>query len=167
MTLSASASIAGGDTLAAKSLVDSIRAVGSRSVYDRDTKLHHFIRGLLFAKRGEREAAVREYRLAISSLTGGYTRINLELARTLIALNRPLEAVPVIRAPLHGGLDGPNLYLTRTETHEVLARAFEAAGRRDSALVHFRIVANAWKHADPLLKPRYEYARSRVAGNWR
>ena len=167
MTLSASASIAGGDTLAAKSLVDSIQAVGSRSIYDRDPKLHHFIRGLLFARQGASEAAVREYRLAISSLTAGYTRINLELARTLIALNRPVEAIPIIRAPLHGGLDGPNLYLTRTETHEVLAKAFEAAGRGDSALVHFRIVANAWKHADPILRPRYEYARSRVAGNWR
>ena len=167
MTLATSAAIAGGDTLAGKSVVDSIQLIGRRSIYDRDTKLHHFIRGLLLAQRGDREAAVREYRLAISSLTAGYTRINLELARNLIALNRPLEAVPVIRAALHGGLEGSNLYLTRTEAHEMLARAFDAAGRRDSAAVHFRIVANAWKQADPMLKSRYEYARLRASGNWR
>jgi hypothetical protein len=166
MTLAASAALAGGDTLIAKSLVDSIESFGSRSIYDRDTKLHHFIRGQLFARRGDQESAVREYRAAVTSPTNGYTRINLEMAKSLMLLRKPMEAVPMMRAVLHGGLEGSGLYLTRTEAHETLARAFEQAGRRDSAQAHFRIVERSWRGSDPILKGRYEYARARGAGNW-
>ena len=166
MTLAASAALDGGDTLTAKSLVDSIESVGSRSWFDRDPKLHHFIRARLLALRGDQEGAVREYRAAVTSPNNGYTRINLELAKSLMLLGRPMEAVPVMRAVLHGGLEGSGLYLTRTETHETLARAFEQGGRRDSAQAHFRIVERSWRGADPILKTRYEYARARAAGNW-
>ena len=81
-------------------------------------------------------------------------------------LGRPIEAANVMRSVLHGGLEGSGLYLTRTVVHETMARAFEQAGRRDSATVHFRAVEKAWRGADPILKARYEYARARAAGNW-
>jgi len=166
MTLAASAALSGGDTLFAKSLVDSIEAEGGRSSYARDIELHHFIRGQLLAKRGDQAGAVRQYRQALVSPTFGYTRINYELAKSLVLLGRPMEAVPLMQAVLRGGLEGSDLYLTRTEAHDVLARAFEQAGPRDSAIAHFRVVERAWRKADPILKQRYEYARSRVAGNW-
>jgi DNA-binding SARP family transcriptional activator/TolB-like protein len=49
LTLSATASAAGGDTLRARSLVDSIERFGARSGFRRDPLLHHFVRGLLEA----------------------------------------------------------------------------------------------------------------------
>jgi hypothetical protein len=166
MTLAASAAIDGGDTLTAKSLVDSIEAVGKRSAYDRDPLLHHFIRGRLLAERKDCKGAVREYRAAISSPTNGYTRINYELAKCLMQLGRPIEAAAIMGSALRGGLEGSGLYLTRTVAHETMARAFEQAGRRDSAQAHFRVVERAWRGADPVLRTRYEYARARAAGNW-
>ena len=118
------------------------------------------------ATRNDCEGAVREYRAAISSPTNGFTRINYELAKCLMQLRKPAEAASIMRSVLHGGLEGSGLYLTRTVAHETMARAFEQAGRRDSALVHFRIVERAWRRADPVLKSRYDYARARAAGNW-
>ncbi len=166
MTLAASAAIDGGDTLTAKSLVDSIEAIGKRSGFDRDPRLHHFIRGRLLAARKDCAGAVREYRAAISSPTNGYTRINYELARCLMQLGKPVEAAAIMRSVLHGGLEGSGLYLTRTVVHETMGQAFEQAGRRDSAQAHFRIVERAWRGADPVLRSRYEYARLRASGNW-
>ena len=48
-----------------------------------------------------------------------------------------------IRLALRAEIDAANLYVTRTELHELLARAFDAAGERDSAAVHYRAVVNA------------------------
>ena len=124
-TLSATAAVAAGDTIRARALVDSIEMLGSHSLSSRDPVLHHFVRGLLYSRAGRNAAAVSEFRSALVSPTFGYTRINYELARSLIAMGRPAEAVPVLRAPLHGGIEGSNLYLTRTEVHELLAQAFD------------------------------------------
>jgi DNA-binding SARP family transcriptional activator/TolB-like protein len=161
LTLTATALVAGGDTAGARALLDSIETVGKRSLFERDPRLHHFVRGLLLARAGNHAAAVPHYRAAISSPTNGYTRINYELGKSLLALNRPAEAVPVMRAVLHGGLEGSGLYLPRTEAHELLARAFEASGRRDSAAVHYRVVARSWANSDPLLRERLAHARAR------
>ena len=73
----------------------------------------------------------------------------------------------MLRAPLHGALDGSGLYLTRTETHEMLARAFDAAGQRDSASAHFTVVERAWRGADPALATRHAAARRWLAGGTR
>jgi len=161
LTLSATASAAGGDTLRVRALLDSVEATGRRSGFPRDRLLHHFLRGLLLASAGQHEEAVRSFRAAISSPTQGYTRINYELAGSLLALKRPQEAVAILRSALHGGIEGSGLYLTRTEAHERLAQSFEAAGRRDSAAVHFAIVARAWRGADAAYRARYEAARGR------
>jgi tetratricopeptide (TPR) repeat protein len=163
MTLAATAAADAGDTVLARAYVDSIANMGQRSLFPRDPMLHHFVRGLLHARAGQLEQAVTEYRRAIVSPAYGYTRMNVELARTLLALNRPMEGIPVIRAALHGGIEGSNLYVTRTELHEVLAQLHAAAGQRDSAAVHYAFVERAWRSADPQYRSRYEAARAAVS----
>ena len=159
LTLAATGYVAGGDTLRARAMEDSIEQFGRRSGYRRDPPLHHFVRGLVESAAHHDEAAVREYRAAMDSPTYGYTRINYELGRSLLALHRPNEAIPVLQAALRGGIEGSNLYVTRTALHEVLAQAFDAAGQLDSAAAHYLSVERAWRSADPLLRPRYETAR--------
>jgi DNA-binding SARP family transcriptional activator len=161
LTLAATAAVEGGDTLRARALVDTIESVGQRSLYPRDPRLHHFVRGVLYARAGQHEAAVRELRAAVYSPTRGYTRVGYELARSLLALGRPDEAVPVVRAALHGGIEGPELYVSRTALHELLAQSFIEAGQPDSAAAHYDVVTRAWRGADPELRPRYEAARRR------
>ncbi len=80
-------------------------------------------------------------------------------------MSRPAEAIPVLRAPLHGGIEGSDLYLTRTESHELLAHAFELTGQRDSAAAHYVVVERAWRQADPFLRARYEAARQWLEDN--
>lgn len=94
----------------------------------------------------------------------GYTRINYELARSLLALHRAGEAIPPLQAALRGGIEGSNLYITRTKPHELLARSFDANHRRDSAAAHYAVVARAWASADPFLVPRRDAARRWLAG---
>jgi hypothetical protein len=93
------------------------------------------------------------------SATDGYTRINLAMAQSLLALGRAAEAVAILQPVLRGGIDGSNTYLTRTEVHEALADAFSAAGIPDSARVHHQAVERALRNADPRFRPRYERAR--------
>jgi hypothetical protein len=167
LTLSATAAVAGGDTLRARRLIDSIENVGHRSLFGRDPLLHHFVRGLLLSRSGQGDAAVREFRASMHSPTFGYTRINYELGKSLLALKRPAEAIPVVQAALHGGLEGAGLYITRTELHELLAQLFDANGQRDSAAVHYAVVDRAWASADPFLAARHDAARQWLARNGR
>jgi tetratricopeptide (TPR) repeat protein len=163
LTLAATGAVAGGDTLGARRLIDTIQTVGRQSGFARDPLLHHFVRGILFSREHQDELAARELRASIASPTYGYSRANYELGRTLLALHRPTEAIPVVRAALQGGIEGPGLYVTRTELHELLAQLFDAAGRRDSAHVHYAVVEQAWRSADPFLRPRYEATRRWLA----
>ena len=147
-----------GDTARLTSLADSVEEAGRLSLFGRDERLPHYIRGLLARARGDLPEAEREFRAAVYSWNAGYTRINLELGRTLLELNRPREAVLALRPALRGSIESSNLYVTRTELHELLAQAFAAAGETDSARVHYRWVEEAWRHADPSFKIRYEAA---------
>jgi hypothetical protein len=54
--------------------------------------------------------------------------------------------------------------MSRTELHELLAQAFDQAGQRDSAAVHYRAVAKAWAHADPIFHARRDRARAWLVG---
>ena len=92
--------------------------------------------GPLYEARHDYPAAEIAFRNAIFSPNLGYTRANMELAHVLLAAGRPREAVPVLRAGLRGGLEGSCYYVTRNELQEMLARAFDAAGQRDSAVVY-------------------------------
>jgi tetratricopeptide (TPR) repeat protein len=129
LTLHASALAAAGDTARLPALADQVERLGRMSAYGRDSRLHHHVRGLLLRARGDLHGAERELRAAIYSTTAGFTRTNLELASLLIDLGRPAEAIPLLEAALRAPLDGPALYVTRTEVHEMMARA--RGGERD------------------------------------
>jgi hypothetical protein len=96
-------------------------------------------------------------------VTEGYTRTNLHLARVLIAEHRPRDAVAILQPALRGGLEGSEMYVTRTEIHEALGQAFAMAGEPDSATVHDEQVVRAWAHADPMFAGRLARARERLA----
>ena len=93
-------------------LVDTIETVGRGSLFARDPRLHHFVRGLLLSRAGQHESAVSEFRAAITSPTFGYTRINYELAQSLLVLNRAGEAIPLLEEALRGGIEGSGFYIT-------------------------------------------------------
>jgi DNA-binding SARP family transcriptional activator/tetratricopeptide (TPR) repeat protein/TolB-like protein len=148
LTHAATAYHAAGDTAALERLIPRIQTYGARSAYGRDPRLHHHARGLLFASRNDDARAIEEFRRAVFSTTGGYTRTNLELARALLRLGRAREAIPVLQAASRGPLQASNLYVTHTELHEHLARAYEMVGRPDSSAVHRCWVARARADAD-------------------
>jgi DNA-binding SARP family transcriptional activator len=149
-----------GDTVRLAALADSVEHQGSRSGFGRDPRLHHYIRGLLWKARGNLARAAESFRASVWSWSDGYTRANYELASALLSLHRPREAIYPLEAALRGDLESSNLYITRTELHELLARAFEAAGAPDSAVTQYQMVAAAWSHADPAFRARRERARS-------
>jgi predicted Zn-dependent protease len=158
LTLEGTARAADGDSAAVRRLADSVERVGQFSLFGRSPRLHHFLRGLLLAKAGRHADAVDVFRRAISSRTDGYTRINYELARSYLALGKPLEAVTVLQPAFRGAIDASNLYITRTELHELLAEAFAAAGAPDSAAVHYREVVRSWVRGDPPFQARRQAA---------
>src|SRR4030095_295054 len=106
--------------------------------------------------------AVSEFSQAILSRTFGYTRASYELARALVRVGRPTDAVTVLQPALRGSIESSTLYVTRTELHELLAQAWDAANGHDSAAANYRVVANAWKRADPALQARRAQAESRA-----
>ena len=161
---SASARAAAGDTAAVARLIDSVKSLGAASGYGRDVQLHHFVRGLLLVARHDDERAVGELQQSIVSRNFGHTRANYELGRALMRLGRPTEAIATVQPALRGSLEAENLYVSRTELHELLAQAWDAANGRDSAVVHYRVVSDWWKRADPVLQPRRTRAEERLAG---
>jgi tetratricopeptide (TPR) repeat protein len=163
LTRVATAVAATADTTLLKGLADSIEMAGRLSALERDRRLHHYVRANVLVARGALGDAADAYRKAISSPAFGYTRINLELGRVLLTLGRARDAVDVVRSALYGGLESNNLYVTRTELHELLAKAFDAANERDSAAVHYEKVARAWSRGDAEFRVRAESARERVA----
>jgi DNA-binding SARP family transcriptional activator/TolB-like protein len=162
-TLRATALFAAGDTALLPALADSIEAWGQGSSYGRDRRLHHHVRGLIAEARGQYEVAASEFERAIFSPVLGYTRTNYELAKVLLRLNRPREAVRWVTPALRGPYDGANTYTTRTELLELAALAWDAAGERDSALARYRDVLRNWSGAEPPYHARLERARLRVA----
>jgi tetratricopeptide (TPR) repeat protein len=96
-TQAAGALIDAGDTTDLARRIDSVAANGRRSVYGRDRRLHHYLRGRLWAARGDHARAVAEYEQAVYTPAYGYTRQNLMLARSLVALGRHDEALGWLR----------------------------------------------------------------------
>ena len=163
-TLLGMAFIAAGDTAQVRRLADTVEYWGRHSLYGRDQRAHRYLRGMLLVAEGKDNEAVAQLRAAIHSPSNGFTRVNYELGKALLRLNRPAEAVSIVRGALHGDIDGSNLYMTRTDLHELLAQAFERMGARDSAAFHYRTVLNAWKRADPKYYDRREVARAWLDG---
>jgi DNA-binding SARP family transcriptional activator len=162
LTLAGTALARAGDTAAVSALVDDVERTGQGSNFGRDLRLHHYLRGLVHQHHGRHAEAVAELRQALHSLTDGYSQINLELARCLMQVGRPEEAIAVLRPALRGGVDGSNTYVTFTALHEAIAQAFERAGVRDSARAHWAQVERAWRRADPVFAGRYARAKERA-----
>jgi tetratricopeptide (TPR) repeat protein len=162
LALAGTAYAAIGDTAMLRRLADSLETIGSESNWERDVRMHHMLRGLLHQAAGRHQEAVDEFRRSLYSLTDGYTRTNLMLARSLLALGRGVEAIPVLQPAIRGGVDGSNTYVSRTELHEALAQAFEQAGQADSARVHYAMVERSWRRADPQFRERYQQARRKA-----
>jgi len=150
---------AAGDTTRLARLADSIAWAGGRSLPAREAHLARYVRGLLLAARGQLAPAAEEYRASILSWNEGYTRVNYALGQVLLRQGHPREAITALQPAFRGSLEAANLYVSRTELHELLAQAFDAAGQRDSAVVHWRAVATAWRVADPEFRTRWETAR--------
>lgn len=162
LTLAGTVYAAIDDTVIVRRLADSLEVLGGASQFGRDAKLHYFLRGLLLQKQGRHVEAVDAFRRSLFSLTDGYTRTNLMMARSLLILHRPAEAIAVLRPAIHGGVDGSNSYVSRTELHEALAQAFEQSGQQDSARSHWLAVESAWRRADPRFRDRYLLAREKA-----
>jgi len=162
-TLAGMAVAAAGDTAALRRLADTVEYWGERSIFGRDRRAHHYLRGLLFTAARRDDDAIREFQEAIYSPTLGFTRVNLELGRALMRQNRAREAAAVVAPALRGEVDAANLYVTRTELHELLAQAYDRAGARDSAAVHYRAVVRAWANADEGFRARRDTARGWLA----
>ena len=148
-----------GDTLLARAAIDSIRWYGAQSADAADARLYHFVEGLLAAAGGRHREAMTAYRQAVVSWPLGFTRINLEIARSAMTVGEPAVAIYPLQAALRGGLDDRQVFANRTEIAEALAQAFDGVGQRDSAATYYTIVARALKGADPPHRPRYERAR--------
>ena len=100
-------------------------------------------------------------RSSIYSLPAGYTRENYDLARIYLRLGRPRDAVAVLQPALRGKLDASNFYLTHTEIRELLAQAWDSAGRADSASAHYLDRAGVGA-GDPSYARRAAAARERA-----
>jgi DNA-binding SARP family transcriptional activator/predicted Zn-dependent protease len=163
LTHAGSSLAAAGDTAALAGLVDTVETWGSKSGFGRDHHLYEYLSGLLWTARARPDSALAAFSRATFSETEGFSRIDLQRARTLISLGRPREAIPVLRNPLCGSLEAGNFYATQTELQELLARAYDAAGEVDSAAVYYRYVVTAWRGADRELQPRVALDRERLA----
>jgi DNA-binding SARP family transcriptional activator/TolB-like protein len=161
LTHTATAVAAAGDTVRLATLADTIERWGRTSAWIRDRRLHWYVRGLLAEARGRPSDAERAFLAAMPSVSRGYTRINLELGRVLIAEHKYRNAIPVLRGALHGDIDGSALYATLPEFRELMADAFDGLGMTDSATVYYKQVAEDWKDADPSIHARALRARQR------
>lgn len=152
-----------GDTASLQRLADSLQMLSAQSGYGRDRRLHHYVRGLLLAARGDDAGAISELKASIYSVTQGYTRANYELAKIYLRDKRPRDAIAILQPILHGTLEASNLYLNRAEVHELLAQAWDAVGARDSTAAHLAWLVKAWSHPDPWFAERAGAARVRLA----
>jgi tetratricopeptide (TPR) repeat protein/predicted Ser/Thr protein kinase len=135
---------AAGDTGDLGALADSLEQEGQRSSFFRPRDQHHFVRGLLHEARGDDLAAVGELEKALGVAASDFGRANVALADIHMKHNRPAAAIAALRPASRGWfLETTNLHITLTEVHERLARAYDAAGMRDSATVHWQRVARA------------------------
>lgn len=167
LTHAGSSLAAAGDTVALAALVDPVETWGRKSGFGRDHHLYEYLKGLLWTARERPDSALAAFTRATFSETDGFSRIDLQRARMLLALGRPQEAIPILRHPLSGPLEAGNYYATPTELQELLAQAYDAAGQVDSAAVYYRYVVTAWKEADREFQSRLARDRERLAADER
>ena len=147
------------DTVALAVLADSIDRLADRYALRRSHALANFPRGLLALVHGKPAEAAGLLRQIPTSPTTGLGMVHYALGEALLAADRPREAVAVLQPLLRSYESGPYL---RTDYHESLARAWDAAGRPDSARAHWQAVVRAWNQADASVAPRLARARERL-----
>lgn len=162
------------DTVRLSALADSIQAIGAQSYYARDWRLYHHVRGLI-AMAGRRwpeaESELSQARWGRS----GWARTLVELAHAQLAQGHTASAISTLRDAYSVQMAAMGLYVPRSELDFEMARAFAAAGMRDSARVYTAHVDSAWRSGDPhsrrrlseLSEPRQVALgrRKRVAGH--
>lgn len=153
---------AAGDSGRLQALRDTVQLLGAQSFQRRDHLLWFYVDGLMQRARGRHSTAAEAFRTSIISLTQGYTRANLELAKEYLVLKKGREAVAVLQPVLRGPLEGSSLYVTLTETHGLLGQAWELAGNADSAAAHYHWAVNALGQADPDQVERREEMKKRL-----
>ena len=162
-TLLAGALAQAGDTARLAVAADSAAAWAGRSNSPRDARLREHSRGLLLAARGDTAGAIAALQRAIISPTTGFLQTNRELATLYLNTRRPADAVRVLGAALRSPtLESGSLYVTWTDLHEQIARAFDDLRMADSAATHYRYVAKALERSDDGAKARYEAASRRL-----
>ena len=142
------------DTTALSLLADSMEAIGRRSAYGRDRRLHFHARGLLHQIRGEHERAAVSFRMGEYSPTFNLGQTRAGWARSLLALGRPEEAATVLDPLRRRVLTSVGSYYSEAEVHFLLARAHGEAGRPEVAREHLAWVEQAWDGADPPFQRR-------------
>src|SRR5690606_4717746 len=145
----AEARAAAGDTVGLAELADSMAVIGAQSAYGRDRRLHHHVRGLLFAIRGRPYQAAASFRMGEYSPTFNLGQTRLGWARSLLALGRPAEAAAVLDPLLRRVLTSVGSYSSQAEVHFLLAQALGEAGKVEAARHHLAWVEKAWADADP------------------
>jgi DNA-binding SARP family transcriptional activator/tetratricopeptide (TPR) repeat protein len=121
LTLIGMTRIAAHDTAEVRKLADSVEYWGARSLYGRDRRAHHYLRGMLAEMSGRDDEALSHLSQAIHSRTNGFTLVNYEMGKIYLRRNRPADAIAITRSALFGDVDGPNLYVTRTDLHDLMA----------------------------------------------
>jgi DNA-binding SARP family transcriptional activator/TolB-like protein/Flp pilus assembly protein TadD len=120
------------DTLWLSAIADSIQAVSTRSYYGRDWRLHHHVKGILAARRARWAEAAEEFEAA-RWCKACWTSTNLRLADVYLKLNRPNDALQVLRDAYLGPLDAMGRYTPRTEIDRRMTAVFNTLGMNDSA----------------------------------
>ncbi|MFI5234689.1 MAG: hypothetical protein ACHQXA_03180 [Gemmatimonadales bacterium] len=145
--LKASALAEAEDTTALAAIADSIGRVAEFSYYGRDWHLPAAVRGMAALNHRDWRTAATELQQARWGIAG-WTEINVALARAYLKLGQPDSAITVLRDAYAAPLDAMGRYQPRSELDYELARAFVAAGKRDSANAYVARLREAWQEAD-------------------
>jgi DNA-binding SARP family transcriptional activator/Flp pilus assembly protein TadD/TolB-like protein len=142
------------DTVRLRGIADTLAMACHRSYYARDWRLHHHVRGLIAARAGRHDEAVREFTQAVWTRVEGWSRTAVALAKAQMALGRPRDAITALRTAYATRLDAMGRYVPISELDYWMARAFSQAGEVDSTGVYAGYVAQALKNAEPATKAR-------------
>jgi tetratricopeptide (TPR) repeat protein len=153
--------LAMGDTARVRRMADEMEALAQDLARARDQALHLYPRALLDAERGNLEAAAVGLREVTA--TNRYARGNLDLARVLLRMGHPGEAIGPLQRALRGPIQSDGYYIIGPEFHEALGRAWEDLGAPDSAAVHYRKALAAWEGADPFFDDEIRELERRLA----
>lgn len=153
--IKASALAAAGDTVALAAIADSIDRVAQLSYYGRDWRLPSAVRGMIAMRGGRWRIAVDDLQAARWGVAG-WTQVNVLLGDAYLRLGAPDSALAVFRAAYGAPLDAMGRYEPRSELDYAMARAFVAAGRKDSARAYVDRLREAWKQADPEVRARLD-----------